>query len=872
MKPIILKLKAFIISALFPLMLSGAEIPTPESHFGFKPGTDRMLFNYQSLIDYFSKLDEISDRFKMIEIGQSPMGKKMHAVFISSEKNIKNLEKLREINRELALNPNLSSSILQKYIDEGKVFILSTLSMHASEVAPAQAIPSFAYEALTTSDVGKQKWFDDVVYMFVPSHNPDGMDLVVNYYNKTKGTKYEGSNLPEVYHKYVGHDNNRDFVTLTQSDNQAVARLYNRTWFPQVMCEKHQMGSTGPRYFVPPMHDPIAENIDEKIWNWTWVFGSNMATDMAAEGHKGISQQYLFDDYWPGSTETALWKNIIGLLTEMASVQGAKPIFIEKSELTVAGKGLSEYKKSINMPAPWEGGWWTLGEMVKYEITSNWSLVKTGSKYRAEILKNRNILCQGEVNKGKTLSPAYYILPANQTDKGELADLLSLLDEHGISVYKAGEKLQYGNKVIAKGDIVVPLAQPFRAFIKEVLEKQNFPARHYTPGGELIQPYDITSWSLPMHRGLVSYQIEKPIAELDSRLEKVSFPLKAISLKSEKSGNFVFPVSNNESFRVVFKALNAGIPVKRAVDNLFSGNVMVKKGDFFIALNDKNREKIQGLFSDLKTQPIISDGIFEKNLIDLKLPRIALMETHFADMDAGWTRYIFDSYSIPFSILKPGETVNKNLTDFDVIVFPDNNLSLLLEGKNKSGDNTYNIPNYDPKYTKGIGKEGVQNLMKFVADGGVIVSWGQSTGLFLGNQTIKISETEKEEFDLPVTDVSKTLAKLSIPGSLLNVELIENHPLTLGMDKTAKVFSRGRPVFNTSIPYFDMDRRVIARYPENEILASGYAENQELLAEKAAMVWIQKGKGQLVMYGFSPQFRASTTGTYKLLFNALLLK
>ena len=214
------------------------------------------------------------------------------------------------------------------------------------------------------------------------------------------------------------------------------------------------------------------------------------------------------------------------------------------------------------------------------------------------------------------------------------------------------------------------------------------------------------------------------------------------------------------------------------------------------------------------------------------------------------------------------------MSEFDVIVFPDNNKSILLEGKYKGSSGAYSIPSYDPQFTKGIEKEGVQKLMKFVNDGGTIVSWGLSTGLFLGAQSIKISDKKIEEFQLPVSDISDNLKKsgLYAPGSLLNIDLKIDHPLTLGMQKTAKVFSRGRPVFSTSIPYFDTDRRVIASYPDDKVLASGYAKSNELLEGKSAMVWAKKGKGQFVLYGFYPQFRASTAGTYKLLFNALLLK
>jgi len=850
------------------------QIQTPQQFFGFQPGTDRSLFNYDQLIEYLQNLDKMSPRVKMIEIGESPMGKKMYVTFLSVSENIENLDKLKDINRELALNPVLTENMIEKYTDKGRVFIMAALSMHSTEVGPSQSAPLVAHKIATTQDKKILGWLENVVYMMVPCHNPDGMDLVVNHYNKSKGTKYEGGSLPVVYHKYVGHDNNRDFVTLTQSDNRAVARLYNQSWFPQVMVEKHQMGSYGPRYFVPPMHDPIAENVDERVWNWTWIFGSNMAKDMAADGLAGVSQHYLFDDYWPGSTETALWKNVIGLLTECASVQFAKPIYIEKNELRASGKGLGEYKKSINMPLPWEGGWWHLEDIVDYELSSTWSIIKTGAIHRKDILLNRNILCKKEVEKGKTLAPAYFILPVNQHDDGELIGLVTLLNEHGVSVYRSLKKHQYNGRIIEESDYVVPLSQPFRAFIKEVMETQKFPERHYTPGGEMIKPYDITSWSLPLHRGVSAFQIDEVVKDIDNALEKVEFPIELEIKHSEDIKTLVFPVSNNESFKIAFAALSAGVDVKRAKESFKIDETEIETGDFVIEITKKSSEKLHPLFGEITVDPIsLSENISEK-CYRLELPDIALVETNFHDMDAGWTRYVFDTYKIPFTIIKPGQIKELKLSDFDVVVFPDNNKSMLLEGKRKSSSGVYSVPSYDPQYTKGIGKEGVQKLMQFVNDGGTIVSWGLSTGLFLGAQTIKISEKQKEEFQLPVSDISSTLKGkgLYAPGSLLNIELKREHPLTLGMQETARVFSRGRPVFSTSIPYFDTDRRVIATYPVDNVLASGYAKNDELLENKSTMVWAKKGKGNFVLYGFYPQFRASTAGTYKLLFNALLLQ
>ena len=265
-------------------------------------------------------------------------------------------------------------------------------------------------------------------------------------------------------------------------------------------------------------------------------------------------------------------------------------------------------------------------------------------------------------------------------------------------------------------------------------------------------------------------------------------------------------------------ALDQDIDVQRVNKVVTFENIVLQKGDFIIPVSNNNSKKLNSIIKDLNIQPIQLNGELKNGLNKLQMPKIALIETNFHDMDAGWTRYIFDTYHIPFKILKPEKVKEEKLTEFDVIIFPDNDKTVLLEGKYKGSGDAYNIPALDPKYLKGITKEGVQKLMKFVNEGGIIISWGRSVQLFLGAQSIKISENVKEEFQLPVGDISGSLAKqkLYCPGSLLNISLISDHPLTFGMGKEAKVFSRGRPVFSTSIPNFDTDRRVIAMYPEEK--------------------------------------------------------
>ncbi|MFV2074082.1 MAG: M14 family zinc carboxypeptidase [Thermoanaerobaculales bacterium] len=866
---------------------SAAEIPSPESVLGFVPGADRELMDYEQLVDYLQQLAAASPRITMLEVGSTPLGRPMYVVFLSAPENLERLDELRAINKRLALDAEIPPPERVELVRDGRVFVMETLSMHSGEVAPSQSLALFAFKVATADDAAILAGLDDVVLMIVPCHNPDGMDMVVEHYRKYVGTKYEGSSLPGVYHKYVGHDNNRDFVALTQEDTRVISGLYSTEWYPQVMVEKHQMMADGPRYFVPPNHDPIAQNIDEGLWNWSAVFGSNLSRDMSADGLRGVASHWLFDDYWPGSTETSLWKNVISFLTEAASCRTATPVFVEPTELRVRGKGLSEYKKGVNMPDPWPGGAWRLGDIVSYELSSMSSILATASRHRADILRFRNDLCRKEVLKGRQEAPYYYVLPGAQRDPGELGALVVLLQRHGVRVGRLAKDTVVGELYLNAGDVVIPMSQPYRAFIKEVMEKQRYPERHYTPDGDLIRPYDITSWSLPLHMGVRSIEVNTRSSELESLLEPPGSA--ALSVTADLPDDFwavVYPSTSNASYRAVFAALEAGLEVSRVTQPFGPEGDRLPAGSFLILAGHAPHRALREIVSRVPVPPRVLDAEVTVETLSVRRPRIALVETWFHDMDAGWTRYLFDSFGIRYSVLHPEDFDSAELArDFDVVVFPSVGKDVLLKGKYKRGDR-YMPSDYPPQFRKPISKKGLGKLTAFIEEGGAIVSWGRSTALFTeglaalpnegeaGENGGKAVEGEKgETVELPVRDVSKDLQSkgLIVPGAFLAVDFLPNHPVTWGMPERGGVFSRGAPVFATSIPRLDTDRRVIAVYPERDLLLSGYLDGEKLLQGRPAAVWIRSGKGQLVLFGFGPQFRGSVPATFKLVFNALLL-
>ncbi len=477
--------------------------------------------------------------------------------------------------------------------------------------------------------------------------------------------------MPRVYHKYVGHDNNRDFVVLTQEDTRVISRLYSTEWYPQVLVEKHQMGSTGPRYYVPPNHDPIAQVIDEGLWNWSAVFGANLSRDMTADGLQGVASHWLFDDYWPGSTETSHWKNIISFLTEAASCKTATPIFIEPTELSVRGKGLAEYKKGVNLPDPWPGGVWSLGDIVEYELSSMASILATAASNRVAILTFRNDLCRKEVEKGRTEAPYYFVLPKVQTDPGELAALAELLLLHGIEVEPSDgghdrrppppPSRRPGG---SDGAALPPLRQGNAggaALSRAPLHARRRvdpPLRHH----QLV--------AAPPH-GCATRFRSTPVPE---SWKAVSNP----SSKGRATDRFKAPQdvavaalspTANLSYKAAFAALAKGLPVRRLTAPMTppGGTVVLPAGTFVVPAAALSEVSGSG-----SIEPLMFGGDFGDDVEKLKMPRIALVETFFHDMDAGWTRYLFDTYGIPYRVLNPGDFDDADLArDFDVIVFPD---------------------------------------------------------------------------------------------------------------------------------------------------------------------------------------------------------
>jgi hypothetical protein len=822
-------------------------IQTPDDFLGFKLGSDGNLAHYNQIKRYFEQVAEESSRVICLNIGKTTRNNEMVMAVISDPDNIKDLDTYKEISRKLSL-AEVDASEATRLSREGKVIVFITCNLHSTEIGSSQMAMRILYQMATGDTDEINHILKNVIFVLIPSVNPDGQIMVVEWYKKYKGTAFEGGSLPYLYHWYAGHDNNRDWYKINLKETWNVSRQLYFHWFPQLLVDEHQMGSSGDRFFVPPFQDPPTPDVHPLVWQTINLVGSGIAFDLGRLNFAGVASRGFFTGWWIGALDDSAWfHNIPGILFEAASVRVASPVFIEPEEVRSAESRMNEQR--IFSPNPWKGGWWKLEDIIKYDHYATLSVLKTAAIYRQELLWNGYKMASDNLEKGKRSSPFAYILPVNQNDPITGQKFIKTLLKSNIQIYQLTESLQLDSYHFQSGSFVIPLSQPYRSFVHNLLSIQHYPDLRRSESESPILPYDSAGWTLSMGMGLNVIEIKKPFLAEMTRIHMND--VYNMQLPSEIQEYILFDARYNNSFMAAALCLQNHIPVwrNRKWSKCSPGSFLVQKSRALNTLKKLN-----------KVHPLIIES-YEQVPLDefepLRSFKVGLYQNWGHNMIEGWTRFVFDEFKIPYETVHPADFVKKNIIkDYDVLVFVGIHKRTIETGLPPKKWERWFSP-LPPEYSSGIGKKGEAVLKKFLEAGKTLIFMGDGCNYAI------------EKFKMPVVNIKEQTKKILCPGSYLRA-VVKESDLTLGLEGEIAIFYEEDPVFRTYLPRnYNETRKTPVVFGKKDLLLSGWLDGEDFLLRKSLVVDYSREKGRIILIGPDIIHRAQSEGTYKIMFNAL---
>jgi Zinc carboxypeptidase len=789
-----------------------ASVPSPKAVLGFTPGDDRTIADWAQITDYFGRLDKASDRVSVQTLGQSTLKRPLIVAFISARENILALQKYKEIQQQLA-DPRKVTQPGQRdgLIANGKVVVAISCSIHSTEIVASQMSMQLAYELATAQDPDSREILQNTILLLIPSPNPDGIDIVANWYRKTLGTPYEGSEPPELYHHYAGHDDNRDWFMLNLTETQIITRLLWHDWFPEIVYDVHQQGSNGSRFFIPPFYDPSNPNISPLLLRQVGLIGHKVAADLQAAGFQGVLTNALYDTWWHGGFRTApYFHNSIGILSEAASAKLMTPRIVTGEQLAKSTtRGMrNATETTTNFPDPWPGGTWRARDIMQMELIAARAVLSMAAKFRAGYLRDFFELGRKNVElRAKPEDVVAYLIPAGQARDEAVAKMVGSLIDQGIEVFRLDHELHvtFGPQLLQRtnaaqeklgtyqimidatksmqevpaGSYIIFLAQPQRPNIVALFEPQIYPNR-LTAQGEAERPYDVAGWTLPLQMG-----IEAPAV---TAIKEAATERKLTLLKD-----------SNE--------VRADLALQ------------LRQGDAS-PLNNPLRRPV----------------------------RVGIYKGSMGNIDEGWTRFIFDTFNVPYSSVRDTDIRQGALTSrFDVLVFSSQRSTEIIAG-NAAGS----LP---AEYTGGVTEAGVTKLREFVSSGGTLICFDAACDLAI------------KQFNLPIRNILEGVksSEFYCPGSIVTLDLDNKNPIASNLPATIPAYFINSSAFDSN----DASVHVIARYAKENVLRSGWLLGEEKLRGQIALAEVGLGKGRIVLFAFRPQHRGQAWATLPLIWNSI---
>lgn len=896
---------------LIGLGLSAQNIPSPKEHFGFNIGDNYQLATYTQTEAYFKKLAAASNRVKLVDIGKTEEGRTQYMVIVSSPANIKQLEKYKSISQRLARAENLTNAQAQELAKEGKAVVWIDGGLHATETVGAHQLVETMWQFVSRNDEETQRILNDAIILFVHA-NPDGQELVSNWYMRNADTlKRSLNNLPRLYQKYIGHDNNRDFFMNNMSETRNMSRQQYIEWIPQILYNHHQTGPAGSVVAGPPYRDPFNFVFDPLLVTGIDAVGAAMINRLNVEDKPGYTQRggSVFSTWWNGGLRTtAYFHNIIGLLTEI--IGNPTPARVPLVTARLIPNAATPFPVT---PRPW-----LFRQSIDYSVSLNYAVLDYAVRNREHLLYNIYKMGKNSIDRGNkdqwSLSPnkveaireafkkdqrpsaqnnsqnfvdtvplKYYdavfkdpakrdprgfIIPSDQPDLSSAVKFVNTLILSGIRVEKATAAFTVAGKQYPAGSYVVKTNQAFRPHVIDMFEPQDHPNDFLYPGGPPVRPYDAAGWTPAFTMG---FRFDRIMDGFDGPFEHIAYGVEQTTPGkfSNSSNGYVLNAAGNASFIAVNDLLKEGVEVMRITDASVNG---AAQGSFFVKATAKSKAILEKAAREYGAQAIAVNRQPAGTAKKLKSLRIGLWDTYGGSMPSGWLRWIFEQHHFPHTVIYAKDIDAGNLIDqFDVIVFVGGAIPGVGAGGRGFGGRGPNPDEIPAEYHKTMGTitadKSIPALKAFVEAGGSIVTIGSSANLAyhfkLPVKNALVELTDGVERALPGE-------KYYIPGSVLRVRVDSTLQTAWGMNSEADVFVSSSPVFTLNPAAIAKGEVTpIAWYASAKPLRSGWAWGQEYLQDGIAAFSATMGKGNLYVFGPEITFRSQTHGTFKFLFNQL---
>ena len=884
-KAIVLSILLAAVTTVAPLAQKAAGVPTPASVFGFEPGADYKLATYEQSVAFFKKLADSSRFVKLMEAGKTSQGRTMYYALISTPENLAKIDHYREIWQRLAHPQGLTDAEAERLAREGKALVHIDGGLHATEVAGPQHTPLLAYDLVSKADEpATRAMLENVIVMLWPTINPDGQQMVAEWYMKNVGTPYELSGVPQLYQEYVGHDNNRDAYMLNMIESRVIEHTW-RQWEPQIIYVHHQSGPFPTRIWLPPFSEPVGVEAPPVIAREVNMIGMGIAKALDEHGKPGATHMgTAFDAWYPGYIDYApIFKNIAAWWTETALYQYATPHEYTMNDFP---QNFRDLRPQSLYSSPWKPGWWRLRDAVDYMEIGSLATIEYAAKYKDSLLMNRYRAGRDQIAAGATKPPYAYIVPQQQRDPVAAVELLRRLAFGGVRVSQLADAATIDGTSYPAGTWIVATDQEFAAMAREVLDVQRYPDLRQYPGGPPERPYDAAGWTLPMQMGVNVIAAATPLASDVRARMKLLGPMPDVKVKpspyagsqhdaapfdsvpgsgfdTEPSAAAIVPPAGRLTGSGPALSLDpAQNNTYRAINHAWKqgGSLQFANGRYVIAgLSDAQQNDL------VKSLALVAERTSASGRPVTK-PRIGLFRPWTASMDEGWTRWVLEQYGFEYVVLRPADFKAPLAGKVDVVILADD-ARLPIEGApggrggGRGGSSTGSAQagrEVRPEYADRLNAADLASFEQFVRGGGTVVCLNSASTFAI------------QQFKLPVRNVVQGLRtdEFFLHGTIVGVDVDTGSQVMAGMPAKAAVFADSSPVFEVLDGF---KGNTLAQYQgSGSPLLSGYLIGEKYMNGKAAALDVQLDKGHVVLLGFRPEWRGQPFGTFKIIFNALL--